>query len=47
MTVLKEMSKYKFELRGLQEVISSRSGTEPAGNINFSVEKVMGIMNWV
>jgi hypothetical protein len=35
MTVVKEISKYKLDLVGVQEVIWDRGGTEPAGKCTF------------
>jgi hypothetical protein len=35
MTVLTELSKYKLDLVGMQEVIWEFSGTEPAGEYTF------------
>jgi hypothetical protein len=35
MTVAKEISKYKLDLVGVQEVKWDKSGTEPAGEYTF------------
>jgi hypothetical protein len=35
MAVMKEMSKYKLDLMGVQEVRWDRGGTEPAGEYTF------------
>jgi hypothetical protein len=35
MTVVKEISKYKLDLVGVQEVGWDRGGTEPAGEYTF------------
>jgi hypothetical protein len=44
--VAEEISKYKLDLVGVQEVSSwDVGGTEPAGNIYFSMERGMKIMN--
>jgi exonuclease III len=40
-----EMSKYKLDLVGIQEVRWDAGGTERAANIHFSMEKRMKIMN--
>jgi hypothetical protein len=39
MTVAKGVSKYKFDLVGIQEVRWDRGGTEPAGEYTFSYRK--------
>jgi hypothetical protein len=35
MTVAKELTKYKSDLVGVQEVVWDRGGTEPAGEYTF------------
>jgi hypothetical protein len=42
MTVAKEISKYKLDLVGLQEVKWDRGGTEPAGEYTFFYGKGNG-----
>jgi exonuclease III len=45
-TVAEEVSKYKLDFVGVQEVRWDRGGTEPAGKyIYFSMERGMKIMN--
>jgi hypothetical protein len=39
MTVLRELSKYKLDLVGVQEVRWKDSGTEPAGEYTFFYRK--------
>jgi hypothetical protein len=43
--VREEISKYKIDLVGVQEVRWDGRGTEPAGEYTLSMEKVMKIMN--
>jgi hypothetical protein len=43
--VAEEISIYNLDLVGVQEVRWDGGGTEPAGNIHFSMEKGMKIMN--
>jgi hypothetical protein len=43
-TVLRELSKYKLELVGVQEVRWEGSGTEPSGEYTFSTEMGMRVM---
>jgi hypothetical protein len=38
--VAEEISKYKLDLAGIQEVRLDGGGIGPAGNIHFSVERV-------
>jgi hypothetical protein len=46
--VSKELSKYKLDLVGVQEVSWDRGATEPAGKyIYFFMETGMKTMNWV
>jgi hypothetical protein len=47
MTVLRELSRYRLDLVGVQEVRWVGSGTVPAGNTHFSMERGMRTMNWV
>jgi hypothetical protein len=45
-TVAEELSKYKLDLMGVQEVRWGGGGTEPAGEYTFfSMERGMKIMN--
>jgi hypothetical protein len=44
MTVAKDMLIYKLDLVGIKEVRRNRGGTEPAGEIRFSMESGMRIM---
>jgi hypothetical protein len=44
-TVAREISKYKSDLVGVQEVRWDRGGTDPRGITHFSMEMGMGIMN--
>jgi hypothetical protein len=44
-TVAAEISKYKLDLVGVQEVRWDRGGTEPASEYTFSMERGMRIMN--
>jgi hypothetical protein len=37
--VAEELSRYELKLMGVQEVISDRAGTEPAGEYTFSCGK--------
>jgi hypothetical protein len=46
-TVSKELSKYRLDLVGMQEVIWESGGTEPAGEYIFSMERGIRIMNWI
>jgi hypothetical protein len=43
--VIEEISKYKLDLVGVQEVRWDGSGTERAGEYTFFMEKGMKIMN--
>jgi hypothetical protein len=43
MTVAEEISKYRLDLVGVQEVIWDRGGTEPAVEYTFSYGKGNGI----
>jgi exonuclease III len=43
--VAEEISKYKLDLVGVQEVRWGESGTEPAGDYTSSMERGMKIMN--
>jgi hypothetical protein len=43
MTVAKEIPKYKLNLVGVQEIRWDWFGTEPAGELNFFVERGMRI----
>jgi hypothetical protein len=54
MAVAEEISKYKLDLVGMQEIKRDRGATDPAGefrvvrsqaNIHVSVERGMGIVN--
>jgi hypothetical protein len=45
MTLAKDMSIYKLDLLCIKEVRWDRGGTEPAGEIHFSMERGMSIMN--
>jgi hypothetical protein len=45
MTVVKDLSKRKLDLVGVQEVRCEDSGTEPAGGYTFSGEREMRITN--
>jgi hypothetical protein len=47
MTVLRELSRYRLNLVGVQEVRWEGSGTVPAGEYTFSMERGMRTMNWV
>jgi hypothetical protein len=47
MTVAKEISKYKLDLVGIQEVRWDRGGTEPAREYTFFYRKGYEIMNYV
>jgi hypothetical protein len=47
MTVSWKLSRYRLNLMGVQEVIWEGSGTAPAGEYTFSMEKGTTIMNWV
>jgi hypothetical protein len=44
-TVLEELSKYKLDLMGVQEVRWVGSGIKPEGNIHFPKEPAMKITN--
>jgi exonuclease III len=43
--VKEEVSKYKLDLVGIQEVRWGGGGTQPAGEYTFSMERGMRIMN--
>jgi hypothetical protein len=45
MTVMKELSKYKLDLVGVQEIRWNGGRTEQVGEYTFSVERGMRIMN--
>jgi hypothetical protein len=45
MAVAKEISKYKLDSVGVQEVRWDKGGTEPAGECTFFCGKGNGIMN--
>jgi hypothetical protein len=45
LTVSRELSKYKLDLVGVQEVRWEGDGTEPAGEYIFYMERGMSIMN--
>jgi hypothetical protein len=47
MTVAKEISKYKLDLVGVQEVRWDGGGTELAGEYTFFSERGMRIMNYI
>jgi exonuclease III len=47
MTVLRELSRYRLDLVGMQEVRWEGNGTVPAGGKHFSTERGMRTMNWV
>jgi exonuclease III len=47
MTVSRELSRYKLDFVGVQEVRWEGSGTAPAGEYTFSMERGMRTMNWV
>jgi hypothetical protein len=47
MTGSKELSRYRLGLVGVQEVRWEGSGTVPAGEYIFCVEREMRTMNWV
>jgi hypothetical protein len=47
MTVSRELSRYRLDLVGVQEVRWEGSGTVPAGEYIFFMERVIGTMNWV
>jgi hypothetical protein len=44
-TMAEEISKYKLDVVGVQDVRWDRGGTEPAGKYTFSMERGMRIMN--
>jgi hypothetical protein len=46
-TVLRELARYKLDLVGVQVVRWEGSGTEPAGEYTFFMERGMRITNWV
>jgi exonuclease III len=46
-TVAEEISKYKLDLVGVQEVRCDRGGTEPTGKYKFFIERRLRIMNYV
>jgi hypothetical protein len=46
-TVAKEISKYKLDLVGVQEVTWDRGGTEPADEYTFFMERRMRIIKYV
>jgi hypothetical protein len=45
MAVSRELARYKLDLVGVREVRWECSGTEPAGEYAFSMERGMRIMN--
>jgi hypothetical protein len=47
MTVSRELARYRLDLVGLQEVGWEGSGTVPAGDYTFCMERGMRTMNWV
>jgi hypothetical protein len=47
MTVLKELSKYKLHLVGVQEVRWGGGGLQTCGRIHIFYRKGNKIMNWV
>jgi hypothetical protein len=47
MTVSRELLKYKLHLVEVQEVRWGGSGTDPAGDYTFSMERGMRIMNYI
>jgi exonuclease III len=47
MTVSRELSRYRLDLVGVQEVRCEGSGTTPAGEYTFYMERGMRTMNWV
>jgi hypothetical protein len=47
MTVSRELFRYRSHLVGVQEVRWEGSGTAPAGEHTFYMERGMRIMNWV
>jgi hypothetical protein len=47
MTVSRELSRYRLDLAGVQEVRWEGSGTVPAGEYTFSMERGMRTTNWV
>jgi exonuclease III len=44
-TVAEDVSKYKLDLLGVQEIRWGGGGTEPADEYTFSTERGMRIMN--
>jgi hypothetical protein len=46
-TVSRELSRYRLDLVGVQEVRWEGSGTYQQGNTHFSTERGMRTMNWV
>jgi hypothetical protein len=46
-TVSRELSRYRLDLVGVQEVRWEGSGTVPAGEYTFCIERGMRTMNWV
>jgi hypothetical protein len=47
MTVSRELSRYRLDLVGVQEVRWEGSDTVPTGETHFSMERGMRTMNWV
>jgi hypothetical protein len=47
MTVSRELSRYRLDLVGVQEVRWEGSGAVPAGECTFCMERGMRTMNWV
>jgi exonuclease III len=47
MTVSRELPRYRLDLVGVQEVKWEGSGTVPAGEYTFCMERGMRTMNWV
>jgi hypothetical protein len=45
--ILRELSGYRLHLVGVQEVRWEGSGTVPAGEYTFCMERGMRTMNWV
>jgi exonuclease III len=46
-TVSKEVSRYRVDLVGVQEVRWEGSGTETAGEYTFCMERGMRTLNWL
>jgi hypothetical protein len=46
MTLARELARYKLDLVGVQEFRWDKGGTVRAGDITFSMEKEMKVINW-